>query len=170
MVEVQAERRDIERLERQLRAVVASLTPELTESVAIGEVGGQVTISLPEPWGSATRDFLTPLDLIQNKQEGLTTRRDHLWRVVRHLELAMPESDRLRRKIEEGTVEPLPGLIRFGAVSRAMPLPHWEKLSEQERARVRAEEREAQHRARRWAEELRTVGGKQLARFRERLG
>lgn len=170
MVEVEAEHRNIERLERQLRAVVASLTPELAESVAVGEAGDQVTVSFPEPWASATRDFLAPLDLIQKQEESLIIRKDHLWRVVRHLELAMPESDRLRRKIEEGTVEPLPGLIRFGAVSRAMPLPHWEELSEQERARVREEEREAQHRARRWAEELRMVGGKQLARFRERIG
>lgn len=95
--------------------------------------------------------------------------RDDLWRVIRHLELALPGTERLRAKVEEEKMEPLPGLIRFGAVSRAMPLAKWEELPQVKQARIRDEERAAAARACRWAEELELIGDERLARFRQRL-
>lgn len=170
MAQADAQRTVVERLEHQLQRVVATMTPGTADAVSIHETGDHARISLPEPWRRATVDLLAPLDLVQEESESLVVQRDDLWRVIRHIELALPESEQLRRKVEEGKLEPLPGLIRFGSVSRAMPLPHWDKLSEDERARVEMEQGEAEDRARVWAEELRMVGARSLARFRESIG
>jgi hypothetical protein len=158
-----------ERLLREFREALEELAGPVAPEASIEEwADGTVRVSLPGPgWVEALADLLAPSGVVREAPGAtVAVAADDFWRVVRHLQLALPGHQAQRAMVAQGRLEPLPGPSGFRATVPSVAPPRWAELSQGERTRLMAEVEAARARTEAWAEELERITPEELERIR----